>query len=219
MTGDHLNRFNEDDMHVWIPDFTVDAPEGDKLWITMCYSIALYNGFDSRYEFYLSDWKYAQDTPISDVWAFITFWNQKYSKWIKIGNKNKAEAFFHIQRDDWTFVEHYVKPGLWQRKWVHAFNQLFDHQGFRYDAFQETDAMWQFLGRMSAWSSVTQTDAWWFSNADYNRWSKSRLAPTHEWPWYLQPPRQRRGGKPGNGGGSGYHKMHVNHKLKAKDND
>lgn len=192
MTEWQLNNFDEDQMHVWIPQFTVNESEEDKLWLTLIYSIALNGGWDNRYEFYVTDFKSISVDHITDLHNYIAYWNMKYGEWVKIGYIDGHHAFFIIQRKDWDFVEYYVKPGLWQRKWIHALAQLFDHNGFRHDVFQKDDQMWQWLDRRKAFSSVTQEGAWWMSNKE-NWVVGKRLKPTHNYPMYLNPPAIKKG--------------------------
>lgn len=215
MTEHQLNNFDEDQMHVWIPEFTKDAPEQDKLWITFAYSVALNCGFENRYEFYLSDWYTVVTDHVTDAWAYKVWFNQKYGDWIKIGHQNGNKAFFVIQRDDWNFVEHYVPPGIWQRKWVHLMSQTFDHNGFRYDVFEPDELdIWPSLMSRKAWSSVTQEDAWWMSNYEKGVVGR-RLKANVNLPVYLQPPGIKAGKRVKYYRGG--HLAPVNHKLKQRD--
>jgi hypothetical protein len=188
MTEYHKQNFNEDFMHMWIPDFTVDAPEQDKLWITLCYTIALNSGFNRRYEFYVHDLKAVNTLHSTDLWADFTFWNRKYGDWIKMGYVNGHKGFFMIQKENWDFVEWMVPPGIWQRKWVHIISQIFDIDGFRYhDLYEEEDETWAHLAKRANWSSINQEDAWWMNAQELSfRATQSKLKANR--PIYLNAP-------------------------------
>jgi hypothetical protein len=94
----------------------------------------------------------------------MTYWNQKYGDWIKMGYVNGHKGFFMIQKEEWNFVEWLVPPGIWQRKWVHIISQIFDRNGFRYhDLYEEETETWAGLASRTSWSSIRQEDAWWMN--------------------------------------------------------
>jgi len=185
MTKNHIDNFDDTKIHLWVPDFTSNAPDWDKCWITFCYAVALNEGLKKRYEFHLHDYGLMIPHQLNDKHAVIAAFNQKYGKYIKMWYIDGFRASFTIIKKEWNFIETFIPAGSVQRKWIHLYSQIFDDKGFKHDIFTEEDGLWTGLAKRVAWSSVTQENAWWMSNEEHHRWS-NRVAPFKQKPPYLQ---------------------------------
>ena len=192
MTEYQLNNFDDANIHLWVPDFTANVPDWDKCWITFCYAVAINGGLKNRYEFHIHDYGLMVPHQLGDKHAIITAFNQKFGKYIKMWYQGGNMASFTIIKKEWNFIEVMIPPGSVQRKWIHLYSQIFDHNGFKHDIFTIEEGLWKGLARRVAWSSVTQEDAWWMSNEEHHRWSL-RMQPTNGRPQYLINPLRKEG--------------------------
>ena len=44
MTQNHLDNFDENNMHLYIPEFAVKGTDEEKIWLTFCYAISQAGG-------------------------------------------------------------------------------------------------------------------------------------------------------------------------------
>jgi len=165
MTKWHIENFNEDLMHLWVPKFAENGSEEDQIWLTFCYAIGQNWGFDASYTFHMQDWSVLNGQFYQNIDARIYDFNKKWGKWLKMGWVNSAEGFFiwprHPKTDainsDWEFTEVLIKSPRVQRMWIHLYNQLFQERGkFRNDLFTEQTKI--NLGEI-------EHSGWWHTNA------------------------------------------------------
>ncbi len=192
MTEYQIKNFDDTSIHLWVPEFTKDANDWDKVWITFCYAVAINGGIKNRYEFHLHDYGLMTPNSLIDKQQTIANFNNKFGKYIKMWYKDGNEASFSIIKKEWDFIEVMIPAGSVQRKWIHLYSQIFDHNGFKHDIFTIEEGVWKGLARRVAWSSVTQEDAWWMSNEEHHRWL-NRMQPTNGRPQYLVSPLRKEG--------------------------
>jgi len=151
MTDNHIKNFNEDNMHLYIPDFAVNGTDKEKVWLTFCYALSQAGGPNVRYEFYSKDMNKVLGTNLSSV-ELSNVLNAKYGDYIKHTTLNAAVSYFWWVDFDFDFVEEIFTAGQPQRTWIHLFNQFWTRTGYNPDIFDRTgepETCWA-----STWSEV-----------------------------------------------------------------
>lgn len=136
LSKDHIENFNEQTIRLYIPSFTVDAPDYDKIWCLFWWMIGQNWGFE-KYSFNWLDYKIM--TPITGGLPndeIIPVWNSKYGNWIKMGIYSQPESFIYFVKTDWEFVEWECTNPRIQRLWIHLYNQVWAGRGLRQDLFE-----------------------------------------------------------------------------------
>jgi hypothetical protein len=173
-----MKQVTNTSIKLWIPEFTLDGPDYDKIWCTFWWMIGQNYGFDEPYSFYMIDYKML--TPftmgIKDRDLAHTF-TRKYGKWMKMGvtadQKIGIAQFSNIQ---WTFVEWECEDPRMQRLWVHLYSAVWWGADLRKDLF-EMDKLKRGRGVFHL-----HTDTGWWEHA----WNTTR--PADYIPHYLKPP-------------------------------
>lgn len=124
-------------MKIYIPEFTVDSPDHDKLWCTFWWMIGQNWGFDHMYQFYVDDYKAL--TPPNHVGvsrALITRFTRAYGKWIQMGTDSlPSVGILRFGNTDWSFVPWECEDPRLQRIWIHLYNAVWCGRELRQDLF------------------------------------------------------------------------------------
>jgi len=151
MTQEHLDNFDEDKMHLYIPEFAKNGTDKEKVWLTFCYAVSQAGGPNVRYEFYPKDMNKVLGTNYSSQ-ELTDILNAKYGDYIKHTTLNAAVSYFWWIEQDFEWIEHMFTAGQPQRTWVHLFNQFWTRTGYNpaiFDRTGEPNSVWA-----GTWSEV-----------------------------------------------------------------
>ena len=128
LTKFHEENFNEDHLHMWVPDFVKDQYDYDRPFLLWMYCVGLHHGFQNKYNFYIADYLLCVPhyTTAKDE---IPRFNERYGNWVKIGMRDSNICWFQFSDADWTFVEHMEKKPRLQRMWIHLWNSVYTTKG------------------------------------------------------------------------------------------
>jgi hypothetical protein len=138
MTADQIKNFDEDYLHMYVPEFAKDADEFEQLWLTFCYGVSQAGGPTNKYEFYSKDMGWAVGTNLTAHHLCMDM-NRKYGKYILHHTITGAASNFFWVNQEFEMVEVYIKKPLAQRIWIHLFNQLWTRDGFNKLLFDRTN--------------------------------------------------------------------------------
>ena len=137
MTERHIKEFSEDNMHLYIPEFTANGEDKEKIWLTFCYAISQAGGPNVRYEVYSKDIA----KVLGGNWSAMelsAILNTKYGDYIKHTTVDAKITYFWWVNQNFEWVEEIFTAGIAQRTWVHLFNQFWCRTGFNPDIFDRT---------------------------------------------------------------------------------
>ena len=137
MTENHINNFDENNMHLYIPEFAKNGTDGEKIWLTFCYALSQAGGPNTRYEFYTKDMGRVLGTNYAGH-ELAQMLNKKYGKYIKTTCFNPAASQMWWIDQDFEWVEEIFTAGKTQRTWIHLFNQFWNRTGFNQAIFDRT---------------------------------------------------------------------------------
>tara|TARA_R110000744_G_scaffold251318_1_gene367262 strand:+ start:35 stop:643 length:609 start_codon:yes stop_codon:yes gene_type:complete len=141
MTEHQLNNFNEDELHMWVPAFAKDATEFEQIWLTFCFGVAQAGGPNTKYEFYSKDlgWAVGTNWGVKDQCYNLT---KKFGRYIRHHASTGSNAgHFFWMKEEFDWIEVYIKKPLAQRIWIHLYNQLWCRSGFNPLLFDRSDHM------------------------------------------------------------------------------
>ena len=138
MTQNHLDNFDENNMHLYIPEFAVKGTDEEKIWLTFCYAVSQAGGPNVRYEFYPKDMNKVLGTNLSSA-ELSNMLNIKYGDYIKHTTLNAAVSYFWWVEQDFEWIEEIFTKGKTQRSWIHLFNQFWTRTGYNPDIFDRTN--------------------------------------------------------------------------------
>jgi len=137
MTQNHIDTFDEDIMHLWIPEFAKEGTDGEKLWLTFCFALSQIGGPQTRYEFYSKDMNRVLGTNWSSS-ELCNILNRKYGKYIKFTTIDARISYMWWIETDFEWSEWFVTKPLTQRIWIHLFNQFWGRTGFKSSIFDRS---------------------------------------------------------------------------------
>jgi len=128
LTKFHQENFNDQHLHMWVPDFVSNEHGHHRPWLLWMYCVGLNHGFHNGYQFYIADYLLCLPyyTTAKDE---IPRFNALYGDWVKIGYRDPNLCWFQFQNSDWTFVEHMETDARLQRMWIHLWNSVYTCTG------------------------------------------------------------------------------------------
>jgi len=167
----------EDSIKLYIPEFTVDYGDHDKLWCTFWWMVGQNWGFDVQYQFAMYDYKLI--TPFTNgvgskdlAYAFT----RRFRKWIQMGTTaDGGVGVMKFTNTNWSFVPWECENPRTQRLWVHLYNAVWCGKVLRQDLFYVEKR------KNTRMATPLHTDInWW--NADHG------VRPQDHIPHYLRKP-------------------------------
>lgn len=154
LTKFHTENFNDQHLHMWVPEFTSNERGFDRPFLLWMYCVGLNHGFQNKYSFYIAD--YLLCVPYYTISKIeIPRFNEKYGKWVKMGYRDRNISWFQFKDSDWTFVEHMETDPRLQRIWIHLWNSVYTTKGLttvpRNDLFYTGDPVYAGMGCLHDW--------------------------------------------------------------------
>ena len=128
---------------LYIPQFAVDAPDYDKIWLTFMWMVGQNYGFKDQYLFHMPDYKllthFSNGTSNRSLAAAFT---RRFSKWISMGNEvDPVIGRMKFKNKDWSFTRWECEDPRMQRIWIHLYNAVWlSDRGLRQDLFTKEKA-------------------------------------------------------------------------------
>ena len=128
-----------DTIKLYIPEFTLDAPDHDKIWCTFWWMIGQNWGFDQMYQFYIDDYQILTPPGHAGSNRGLTVrFTRNYSKWISMGSGSTQNiGIIRFGDLNWSFVPWECENPRTQRLWVHLYNAVWCGKELRQDLFKK----------------------------------------------------------------------------------
>lgn len=125
LTQDHVEKFNDQHMRIYVPAFAQDSPEFDKIWLTFSWMIGQNYGFDKVYHFHHQDYKLLTATANGRSADDLCHeFNKRHGEWVKMGHISNYWSRLVFKQDNWEFVPYDLVDARLQRAFVTLYNAV-----------------------------------------------------------------------------------------------